>query len=173
MAVPSGRSGTTGKRGTRSTVSLVSVGVYCVLFLLGLVEGMIGSFQYARMAGPVPVAALVCCAVILATCLLAAWAMRSVSGAILPGMGWIIASFVLSMPASNGSVIITNTTPGKWYLYGGTLSVAVAVVLSFIGLARGSGRAGETRRAGVTGGSGGSGGLGESGGLGKSGAKPR
>src|SRR6202162_1355277 len=104
---------TTGKRGTWS---LVSVGVYGVLFLLGLVQGMIGSFQYSPAYGSGPVAALVCCALILATCLLAAWATRSVSGAILPGMGWIIASFVLSMPASNGSVIITNTTPGKWYL---------------------------------------------------------
>jgi hypothetical protein len=151
MAVPSGRSGTTGKRGTWS---LVSVGVYGVLFLLGLVEGMIGSFQYARTAGPVPVAALVCCAVILATCLLGAWAMRSVSGAVLPGMGWIIASFVLSMPAANGSVIITNTTPGKWYLYGGTLSVAVGVVLSFALLARETRRAGETGRAGGSGRSG-------------------
>jgi hypothetical protein len=154
MAVPSGRNDTTGERGTRSTVSLVSVGVYGVLFLLGVVEGMIGSFQYARTAGSVPVAALVCCAVILATCLLAAWAMRSVSGAILPGMGWIIASFVLSMPASNGSVIITNTTPGKWYLYGGTLSVAVGVVLSFVLLARETRRAGETGRVGGTGRSG-------------------
>ena len=126
---------TTGKRGTRSPVT---AGVYGVLFLLGAVEGMIGSFQYSRTAGPVPVAALVCCAVILATCLLAAWAMRSASGAVVPGMGWLIVSFVLSMPVSNGSVIITNTTPGKWYLYGGTLSVAAGVVLSFAGLARGA-----------------------------------
>ena len=142
---------TTGKRGTWS---LVSVGAYCVLFLLGLVEGMIGSFQYARTLGSVPAAALACCAVILATCLLAAWGMRSVSGAVLPGVGWVIAAFVLSMPVSNGSVIITNTTPGKWYLYGGTLSVAVAVVLSFAGMAVwGTGRAGRgTGRSGGTGG---------------------
>ncbi len=142
---------TTGKRGTRS---LLSAGVYGVLFLLGLVEGMIGSFQYARTAGSVPVAALVCCAVILATCLPGAWAMHSVTGAILPGMGWVIASFVLSMPVSNGSVIITNTTPGKWYLYGGTLSVAVAVVLSFARLGRragGTGRSGGTGRTGQSG----------------------
>ena len=142
---------TSGKNGSRS---LVSFGVFCVLFLLGLVEGMIGSFQYAWVVGSVPAAALVCCAVILATCLLAAWATRSVSGAILPGMGWIIASFVLSMPAANGSVIITNTTPGKWYLYGGTLSVAVGVVLSFALLARETRRAGETGRAGGSGRSG-------------------
>ena len=142
---------TSGKHGSRS---LVSVGVYGVLFLLGVVEGMIGSFQYSRVSGGVPTAALACCAAILATCLLAAWATRSVSGAIMPGMGWIIASFVLSMPVSNGSVIITNTTPGKWYLYGGTLSVAVGVVLSFAGMARWAGRAGEsgvTGRSGTTG----------------------
>ena len=139
---------TTGKRGTRS---LVSVCGYGVLFLLGLVEGIIGSFQYSRTAGRVPAAALVCCAVILATCLLGAWAMRSVSGAILPGMGWIIASFVLSMPVSNGSVIITNTTPGKWYLYGGTLSVAAGVIASFAAMARWTGRAGPSGQAGVAG----------------------
>jgi hypothetical protein len=148
---------TTGKRGTWS---LVSVGAYSVLFLLGLVEGTLGSFQYARTLGSVPAAALACCAIILATCLLAAWGMRSVSGAVLPGVGWVIAAFVLSKPVSNGSVIITNTAPGRWYLYGGTLSVAVAMVLSFAGMAawgtgragRGTGRAGRgTGRSGGTG----------------------
>src|SRR5580692_4623079 len=142
---------TSGKNGSRS---LVSFGVFCVLFLLGLVEGMFGSFQYAWVVGSVPAAALVCCAVILATCLLAAWATRSVSGAIMPGMGWIIASFVLSMPVSNGSVIITATTPDKWYLYGGTLSVVAAVVVSFAGMARVGGRpaaASRTRGPGATG----------------------
>jgi len=125
---------TTGNRGPGWPVA---VGVYGVLFLLGVTEGAIGSFQYSREPEPVPVAALVCCAVILLTCLLAAWGMRSASGALLPGMGWIITSFLLSMPVSNGSVIITGTRPGEWYLYGGTLSVAAAVVTSFAGMASG------------------------------------
>jgi hypothetical protein len=124
---------TTGGHGARS---LVTVGGYGMLFVLGVVQGLIGSFQYSRTAGSVPVAALVSFAVILATCLLGAWAMHSASGAILPGMGWIITSFVLSMPVSNGSVIITNTAPGKTYLYGGTLSVAVAVVATLVVTAR-------------------------------------
>jgi len=132
MNSPTG--GTTGRRGPEWPVV---AGAYAVLFLLGVVEAMIGSFQYSRAPKPVPVAALVCCAVILLTCVLAAWAMRSVSGALLPGMGWVITSFVLSMPVSNGSVIITNTTPGRWYLYGGTLSVAAAVLASFAGMAFG------------------------------------
>ena len=132
---------TTGKHGPEWPVT---AGVYAVLFLFGAVQGLIGSFQYSRASGPVPVAALVCCAVILATCVLAAWATRSVSGAVLPGMAWVITSFVLSMPVTNGSVIITNTTPGKWYLYGGTLSVVAGVVASFAGMARWARRAGDS-----------------------------
>jgi hypothetical protein len=127
---------TTGKPSARR---FVTAGVYGVLFLLGVVEGMIGSFQYARLAGTVPVAALAFCVAILATCLFAGWGTRSVSGALMPAIGWIIASFVLSMPVSNGSVIITNTTPGKWYLYGGTVSVLLGVGLSFGGWIRASG----------------------------------
>ncbi|HEX2821356.1 MAG TPA: DUF6113 family protein [Streptosporangiaceae bacterium] len=119
---------TTGKPGRQA---FVTGGVYGVLFLLGAVEGAIGSFQYSRMAGPVPLAALAFCAVLLLTCLLAGWAMRAVSGALVPAIGWIVASFVLSMPVSNGSVIITASAPGEWYLYGGTISAVIAVAASF------------------------------------------
>src|SRR5580658_4028296 len=108
---------------------LATAAVYGALVLLGAVEGLIGSFQYSHTAGPVPLAAIV-------TCLLASWAVRSVTGALMPGFGWILASFVMSLPASNGSVIITNSAAGKWYLYGGTLSTVVGVALSFAGLAR-------------------------------------
>jgi hypothetical protein len=125
--------GSAGRKGTRL---LVTGAVYGVLVLLGAVEGLIGSFQYSHMAGSVPVAAIAACLVILATCLLASWAVRSVSGALMPAIGWILASFVLSMPVSAGSVIIANTTAGKWYLYGGTLSAVLGVALSFRGAAR-------------------------------------
>jgi hypothetical protein len=125
-----------GLAGGKGRRSLVTGAVYGVLVLLGAVEGLIGSFQYSHTAGSVPVAAIAACALILATCLLASWAVRSVTGALMPAIGWILASFVLSMPVSNGSVIITNTTAGKWYLYGGTLSTLLGVALSFAGWAR-------------------------------------
>ena len=115
---------------------LATGGTYAVLFLLGAVEGTIGSFQYLRTAGPVPLAALAFCAALLVTCLLAGWGMRAVRGALVPAMGWIIASFVLSMPVSNGSVIITASAPGEWYLYGGTLSAVIAVAAAFGGSIR-------------------------------------
>jgi Family of unknown function (DUF6113) len=119
---------TTSRKGTRL---LLTGATYGVLFLLGAMQGLIGSFQYSRMAGPVPVAAIVSCALILATCLLGAWAMRSVGGAFAPAAGWIIASLVMSIPVSNGSVIITDSAAGKWYLYGGTVCALAGVGLSF------------------------------------------
>src|SRR5580658_10527897 len=126
---------TTGKQGTRLFVA----GVYGVLFVLGAVEGLIGSFQYSRTAGTFPLAAIAFCVAILVTCLLGGWGMRSVSGALAPAMGWIIASFLISMPIANGSVIIAASTPGKWYLYGGTVSVVLGVALSFGSMIRGVG----------------------------------
>jgi hypothetical protein len=124
----------------KGTRTLFNVAVYGMLFVLGAVQGVIGSFHYSWMAGPVPVAALVSCAVLLATCLLGAWAMRSVSGALAPAAGWILAAFVMSMPVSNGSVIITNTAAGRWYLYGGTVTAVAGVLLSFGVFIRGQGR---------------------------------
>jgi hypothetical protein len=116
--------------GRGRTNPFVTGGVYGVLLLLGAVQGMLGSFLYGGMAGPVPLAAIAFCVAILATCLLASWALRAVSGALVPAVGWIAVSFVLSMPVASGSVIITNTTAGKWYLYGGTLCAVAGVVLA-------------------------------------------
>jgi hypothetical protein len=116
-------------RGPR-TGSFITGGAYGVLLLMGAVEGALGSFQYSRLA---PAGAILFCVGIFVTCLLSAWAMRSFSGAFVPALGWAITSFVLSMPVSNGSVIIANTSAGKWYLYGGTLSVVAALAVSFGG----------------------------------------
>lgn len=114
---------------------LLTAAAYTALFLAGAVEGLIGSFQYSRL---VPVAAIGFCVLLLATCLLGSWAMRSVSGAVSPAVGWIVASFVLSMPVSSGSVIITNSAAGKWYLYGGTVSALAGIALSFGALSFGA-----------------------------------
>ena len=124
----------------KGTGTLFNVAVYGMLFLLGVVEGVIGSFQYSWMAGSVPVAALAWCAVLLATCLLGAWAMRSVSGALAPAAGWILAAFLMSMPVSNGSVIITNTAAGRWYLYGGTATAVAGALLALVVVIRSPGR---------------------------------
>jgi hypothetical protein len=112
---------------------LLTGAVYAALFGAGVVEGMVGSFQYSRAA---PEGAIGFAVALLATGLLAAWAMRSVSGALALSVGWIVASFVLSMPTSGGSVIIANTSAGKWYLYGGTAAAVLAVFGSLVASVR-------------------------------------
>ncbi len=111
----------------------VSVGAYVVLFLLGLVLGLLGSFQYSRgVVGSVPVLSIAFALAILVTCTLAGWAMRSLPGALLPAIGWFVASFVLASPASNGSVVISNTSAGEWFLYGGSVCALLGVGSTFI-----------------------------------------
>jgi uncharacterized membrane protein len=102
---------------------------YAVLFVLGAVQGMLGSFNYGQ--GPVPLVAIILDVVILATCVLAGWGTRTFGGGLAPAVGWIIASFVLSMPRANGSIIIANTAAGKWYLYGGSLAAVVGAAAAF------------------------------------------
>lgn len=58
--------------------------------------------------------------------------MGTFTGALLPAIGWIAASFVLSMPDSNGSVIVTASTVGEWHLYGGVAGASALASVAFI-----------------------------------------
>ena len=79
-AVP-GRAEPTGRdRPVEHRDAFVTGGAYGVLFVLGAIEAIMGSFGYSWMVGPVPAAALGCCAALLVTCLAAGWAMRSLAG---------------------------------------------------------------------------------------------
>jgi len=126
--------------GRKGNGLLLTAGAYTALFLAGAVEGLFGSFQYSRAA---PAGAIGFAVLLLVTCVLGGWAMRSVSGAVIPAAGWIVASFILSMPVSGGSVIIANTSAGKWYLYGGTIAAVLGVLVMFLRPLR---RAGAPRR---------------------------
>jgi hypothetical protein len=110
---------------------LVVVGAYTMLLLLGAVQSLIGCFEYSRALGPVPAAALAFDVAILATCLLGAWGMRSPLGGLMPAVGWIVTSYVLAMGTPGGSVVITNTAAGKWFLYGGSAGAVAGVLVAF------------------------------------------
>jgi hypothetical protein len=92
------------------------------------------------MAGPVPVAALGLAVALFVTCVLGGIGMRSAAGAFAAAAGWFLASFVLSLPTGGGSVVVTNTTAGTWYLYGGAIAAVAAVVTVFVARARIAGR---------------------------------
>jgi hypothetical membrane protein len=103
---------------------------YLVLLVLGVMLGLIGSFQYSQ--GPVPLVAILLDLAVFLACLLGGWGMRSYAGGIVPAIGWFVASFVLSMSRANGSVIITATAAGEWFLYGGALAAAAGAAASFV-----------------------------------------
>jgi hypothetical protein len=105
---------------------------YAMLFLFGVTQGLLGSFQYSRMLGPLPVAAWGFGLAIGITCVLGAWGMGSALGALMPGVGWFLATFVLDMGTPGGSVVIANTVPGTWFLLGGTACVVAGVLIAFI-----------------------------------------
>jgi len=110
----------------------VSIGVgYLALLLLGAAEGLIGCFQFSRGAGPVPAAALVFCVLLFASCLLGGWGMGTPLGALMVALGWLGVSVLLTMPSAGGSVIVTNTAAGRWFLYGGAVCAGAGLAVSF------------------------------------------
>ena len=104
---------------------------YVALFLLGAMQGLIGCFHYSHTLAGVPVMSLAFCALILVTCVAGALGMGTALGGVLPAIGWMAASFVLTLPTAEGSVVVTNTTAGEWYLYGGAACAATGIVASF------------------------------------------
>jgi hypothetical protein len=100
---------------------------YGLLLVFGLLEGLTGSVQFSRGIGPVPLAAIGFALGIGLTCALCGRGMGSGWGAICPSAGWVIASFAMAMPDKSGSVVITNSTAGQVYLYGGALCAAIGV----------------------------------------------
>jgi hypothetical protein len=131
---------TPGRRGA----AIVTSSAYTMLFLLGALEALLGAFHYSDALGPAPAGALTADLAIFVTCVAAAWGMRAPTGGLMPAVGWFAASFVLAMATPGGSVVITNTSAGKWFLYGGAVCVAAGVVTSFAWQSRarqlGSGR---------------------------------
>ena len=107
----------------------VKAAAYVTLFVLGAVEALIGTFQFSR--GPGPVVAICFALAILATCLLGSWGMRSAAGGVLPAAGWFLVSVVLGSVNVGGSVLVTNTAPGKWFLFGGAVCAAGGALIAF------------------------------------------
>ena len=115
----------------RRPSAIVTIGGYLLLFALGVLEGLLGALWYAWTLGPVPVAALGWAVAIFLTSFGAAWGMQAATAGLMPAVGWFAAVFILAMPTRGGSVLITNTSAGKWFLYSCTLCVLAGVVASF------------------------------------------
>jgi hypothetical protein len=127
------------------TGPVVRAAAYVALFLLGAVQALIGTFQYGR--GPGSLLAICFAIVILATCVLGAWGMRTGAGGVLPAAGWYLVAIVLGTSSTGGSVLVTDSSAGKWFLFGGAVGAAAGALIAF---GRWS-RARAARRSGLTG----------------------
>ena len=112
----------------REQRALTALG-YLMLLLLGAFQGMIGSFQYGQ--SPAPLIAIGLALIISATCAACGWGIGTLAAGLLPAVGWVAASFILAMPRANGSVIVTATSAGEWYLYGGAAGSLIGAMSSY------------------------------------------
>jgi hypothetical protein len=103
---------------------------YLLLFLLGAFQGLIGSFQYSQ--SPAPLIAIILVVIIFVTCVGCGWGVGTVAGGLVPALGWFVTAFVVAMPRPNGSVVITATAAGEWFLYGGAVACLAGTVTVFL-----------------------------------------
>jgi hypothetical protein len=113
----------------------VRIGAYLLLFVLGALQALIGTFQFSR--GPSWSLVAICfAAAILVTCVLGSWGMRAAAGGVLPAAGWFLVAVLLGTSTMGGSVLVTNTPQGKWFLFGGAVCAAAGALISFAKWAR-------------------------------------
>jgi len=107
----------------------VTAAAYPALCLLGALLGLLGAFHYSQ--GPGLLAAMLFDLAILATCVLGSLGMRTALGGVLPAAGWFVVTLILSSVSAGGSVLITDTAAGKWFLFGGAVCAAAGGVYAF------------------------------------------
>ncbi|MEU8245384.1 DUF6113 family protein [Nonomuraea sp. NPDC048916] len=104
---------------------------YGMLFVLGLVMGVVGGFtQAAWHLGPVPAAAIAWLLGIFGVCLGAGRLMRARMGVGVTAAGWLLVSMPFSLKLSQGDLVIAGGPAGYIYLYGGIVALIVAFFLS-------------------------------------------
>lgn len=130
-AGPASREATRPARG----YAVVTGAAYGMLLVLGFLLGVLGSFEYSWCdvaAGGVriPLGAILIAVGVAVACRLAGWGMRSRTGAAVPAVGWLVATYLLSVQRGEGDLVVTGTPAGYLYLFGGLILVTTAVVLT-------------------------------------------
>jgi hypothetical protein len=99
----------------------------CVMLVLfGMAQALVGTFFYG--AGPTPFASIGFDLAILATCLLGGWGVGRPFGAVAPAGGWFGVAFVLASGTGGGSVLITASAAGEWFLFGGAACATAGMI---------------------------------------------
>jgi len=124
----------------------LTVITYVMLVLFGMAQAVLGTFFYG--SGPAPLASLGFDVAIFATCVGAAWGMRRPAGALAPAAGWFAVVFVLASGTSSGSVLVTASVAGEWFLFGGAVSIIIGLIVGYVLWSRSGRGAGRGRPLG-------------------------
>ncbi|WP_329428421.1 DUF6113 family protein [Streptosporangium sp. NBC_01495] len=110
--------------------TVVAVAANAVLFLLGLLLGVLGGFQHSWYVRPVPVSAVGCLALLFAITYGAGRMTRGKMAALAFTAGWALVTVIWISGRPEGDLVIANDLSGYLYFYGGLTAVAVGVLLS-------------------------------------------
>lgn len=104
---------------------------YGMLFMLGVVMGIVGGFtQAAWDVGPVPASAVAWVLALFAVCLGAGRLLQAKAGVVAAAAGWLLVSMPFSLELSQGDLVIASGAAGYVYLWGGMAALVAAFLLA-------------------------------------------
>ncbi|MGJ6961199.1 DUF6113 family protein [Streptosporangium sp. G11] len=118
--------------------TVVTVAANAVLFVLGLLIGVLGGFQHSWYIRPVPVSAVGCVALLFAITYGVGRVTRGKPAALAFAAGWALVTVIWISGRPEGDLVIANDLSGYLYLYGGLAVVTVGILLSPSAAAGGS-----------------------------------
>lgn len=106
--------------------ALADLGTGAVLAVAGGFAGVIG----VAYATSVPLGAVIAFVGNAALGVLGGWGLKGWRGALWPAVGWFIAIVIMSLPRSEGDVMLPSTTAAQAFLFVGAAASALAAVVA-------------------------------------------
>ncbi|GII80170.1 hypothetical protein Sru01_51520 [Sphaerisporangium rufum] len=110
---------------------VVSGAAYGLLFVLGVVYGVVAGLQHAwQPAGVAPLVPVLLAAALFGLLYGAGRLMGTKLAPFVTGSGWMLASLAFSVMRPEGDLVVAADASGYWYLGCGALAMVAAVLLT-------------------------------------------
>ena len=120
--------------------ALGKVVLIVALTAVGAVAGIVGSFVHdvsVELLGVrLPVGVLLALGLAAAAFALAGWLLRNRLAVLAPGTGWLVPVLVMSVPRSEGDLVVVANLAGYVFLLGGSVLIGLGVALPYGGRGR-------------------------------------
>jgi hypothetical protein len=124
-------------------LALARVLGYLLALVAGVTTGVLGSFTFAYMRGPLPVGLLVALCLCLAAFVASGLLLRSRAAAVVATSGWLVSVGLLSMQRPEGDLIVPATTLGYCWLLVGTLVAGLSLAVPYAAISASRSGSGE------------------------------